>query len=470
MPQRLFAQFCFIVLLIVGCKENNNSPKFTISGTVTDAFTGEPVADATVSLLESGPSVVTNESGAFNFADADVEGVEIIDLDGSSSGAISLTHVDYNPREANIVLGQSTQVKLSPSEIPTYFYNVPVQLNDKIQTGSLSESDLNTQTIQNLMDKVVRDGYSELHSLLIYKDGLLVLEDYFFGNNDTINFEGNVTVDRNPAPVQWSRKMPHYVASVNKALTSTLVGIALDEQQVSVNDKISTYLPEYENYFTDENKADLDFEDCLTMTAGFQWDEWGSNDLSLLWKSDDFGDFVLSRDNLGADTEWGYNSALPNILLKTIGNMTGKNLREWAQDAFYGKLGIQNYKWQSQPDGDPEGAARMYITPRDMIKVGATYLNNGQWDGEQVIPEKWVKECFKLKKSTSSGDYSYYFWLRELNGIEYLSADGDGGNYINIFPEQNMVIVITQGLYLLWPSYVTQADDIMGEYILPAIE
>ena len=150
--------------------------------------------------------------------------------------------------------------------------------------------------------------------------------------------------------------------------------------------------------------------------------------------------------------------------------MTGEDVRVWAQDNFYSKLGITNFKWQSQPDGTPEGSARIYLTPRDMLKIGITYLNQGKWQDEQVIPSSYVNECFEIKKSTESGDYSYYFWIRELNGITYLSAEGDGGNYINIFPEQNMVIVITQGLYLKWPSYVTQADDIMGNYILPAIE
>jgi hypothetical protein len=63
-----------------------------------------------------------------------------------------------------------------------------------------------------------------LHSLLVYKDGLLVLEEYFFGNNDNIQFENNITRDRTPPPVQWDRDKKHYIASVNKALTATETG------------------------------------------------------------------------------------------------------------------------------------------------------------------------------------------------------------------------------------------------------
>jgi len=91
------------------------------------------------------------------------------------------------------------------------------------------------------------------------------------------------------------------------------------------------------------------------------------------------------------------------------------------------------------------------------------------WNGEQVIPAAWVEAVSQVQVVTSSGDYSYFFWLRNLNGVSYLSAEGDGGQFINIFPEQNMVIVMTQGNYLEWPLYVNQADEIMGTYILPAI-
>lgn len=455
-------------LSLISCKEDVPSHKLT--GTIVDAHSKEPIASASVSLLEDGPTVVTNEDGTFQFDDASVNDIKLIDLAGSEYCALAISHPDFYPAEVNIGIGTNTALTLSPRSIPAYFYHQPVQLNDGLTTSTLSEAGFDGQLIHNMMDKVVRGDFNEVHSILIYKDGMLALEEYFFGNNDTIKFEENVTVDRNPEHIQWTRKTPHYVASVNKALTSTILGIALDESGLDVNDKISTNLPQYSTYFDAESTAALDFEDCLTMTAGFKWDEWASNDLSLLWKSDDFGAFVLSRENMGAGSEWKYNSALPNLMLKAVDNMVGGNVRAWAHDNFYAKLGIENYKWQSQPDGYPEGSARMYLTPRDMLKIGITYLHDGQWAGEQVIPQSWVNACKEVKVETSSGDYSYHFWIRQLNGVTYLSADGDGGNYINIFPDQNMVIVFTQGLYLQWPNYVVQADKMMGDFIIPAIE
>ncbi len=460
-----------IIALIASCDKDDaiNPP---ISGQVTNAFTGDPLANAKVSILDNGPSTSTDENGNFEFTSNDLASIEIeeIEVNGFSGVAVSVAHEDYRPIEANINYGQKSILKLAETILPIYIYSQPVQLNDGINVATITDVNMDLQTIQNGMEKLFRDGYKEIHSVLIYKDDKLVLEKYLFGNNDTIQFENGVVVDPSPEPIQWSRTEKHYVASVNKALTSTLMGIALDQNSISVDDKIADYLPGYSKYFEDPKKAEISFEDCLTMTSGLRWDEWGADDLSLLWKSEDFADFVLTRPGLGPGFEWRYNSALPNLLIKSMDNMSGGNVRGWAHDNFYAKLGIKDYKWQSQPDGYPEGAARMYMRSRDLLKIGITYLNNGKWNGEQVIPESWVKECFEVKESTSSGDYSYHFWLRTLGGVNYLSADGDGGNFINIFPEQKMVIVITQGNYLKWPFYVNQVDDLMGKYILPAIQ
>lgn len=459
----LITSFC----ILTSCNDSEEEIIF-LSGQVIDAFTQEPVPNVSVMVLEDGPMAVTDANGSFRFKNEEISMVE--EIEGSGDFAVALSHEDYRPREANVPRGSGMKLEIAPAEVPAYFYNPPVQLNDGLLTGSLEDANMDRQLIQDLMDRLYRDTYNEVHSILVYKDDKLVLEEYFFGNNDTIQFENDIKVDRTLDPIQWSRTQKHYVASVNKALTSTVVGIAMDQYGVSAEDKIANHLPEYSSYFEDPNKAAIDFEDCLNMTAGFQWDEWGSNDLALLWKSGDFADFVLERPNPGPGWEWRYNSALPNVLLKAVDNMVDGQVREWAHENFYQKLDITDYNWQSQPDGFPEGAARMFIRPRDMLKIGVTYLNNGVWDGTQVIPQSWVRECFEVKEETAAGNYSNYFWIRNLADTEYLSADGDGGNYINIFPSHNMVIVITQGLYLKWPSYVNQADDMMGNYIIPAVE
>ena len=441
------------------CEPNLNK----VSGKIINAYTNAPISGVNVKILEDGPETTTDTNGNFYFE------LNKMNSDNNTKTPLSFVHEDFKPIEVNASFDSKKQYKMVPSTGKLYFYNQPVQLNDGIMTGTLEDGALDDTFIKNLMNDLYAHVYPEIHSVLVYKNNKLILEEYFFGNNDTIQFENDVKVDKTPEHIQWSRNNKHYIASINKALTSTLVGIALETSEISIKDKISPYLQQYSIYFNDENKALITFEDCLNMTAGFEWDEWEGNDLKSLWKSGDFIDFVLSKPNLGTDVEWRYNSALPNLLLKTLEELTNTSpIRVWADNHLYKKLGIYDYKWQSQPGGLPEGAARMYMRPRDLLKIGATYLNNGIWNNEQVIPKYWVEDCFNVKEKTSAGNYSNYFWHRELGGERYLSADGDGGNYINIFPEQKMVVVITQGNYLQWPFYTNQANSIMENYIIPA--
>jgi len=206
-------------------------------------------------------------------------------------------------------------------------YQVPEQLDDGINTGSLTAAGFKRQPIEALLHKARMNefrqnteqgqngGYQELHSLLIYKDGLLVLDEYFFGNNDHIQFENNITRDRTPTPVQWNRDKKHYIASVNKALTATVTGIALDQLNLTTDSRISSLLPDqYGHFFSDGNKAKVTIADLLTMQSGFVWDEWQKGDLAQLWQSTDFSEFVLSRANVGPGSAWQCNSAGRNLL------------------------------------------------------------------------------------------------------------------------------------------------------------
>ncbi len=447
--------------------------KQMVKGVVRDSAnpTGQPIANARVTLIQSNGEMAAIETTT------DPQGEFVLWLGkhteiDSEYLAVSVSAENFRPREVNVSTTQTNSILMSLVNTFTYFE--PVQLDDGIQTRNLNYSSLDPNLINQLIAKTVQPGatgYRELHSLLIYKDGRLVVEEYYWGNNDYIDFEGGILRKvGDPSEIQWGRTNKHYIASVNKSLTATVTGIALEQFGHSPATPISALLPEKADYFTDANKAAVTLHDMLTMQLGFVWDEWGRNDLTLLWQSADFTDFLLSRNNRGPQSAWVYNSASPNMLLRGLDNMVPGSIRDWADTHFYSKLGITDYDWQSQPDGLPEGAARMHMRPRDLLKVGVTYLNNGVWDDEQVIPENWVEEVSSVQVNSSAGDYSYFFWMRELNGVNYLSADGDGGQYINIFPEQDMVIVMTQGNYLRWPLYVNQANDMMGEYILPAVK
>ena len=310
--------------------------------------------------------------------------------------------------------------------------------------------------------------FKDVHSVLVYKAGDLILEEYFTGSSDHIDFEDGIK--RIPGPeIAWNTDRQHYVASVTKSVTAMLTGIALDELGLSEHALIKDLLPPDLEPLLDGKARSLTLHDLLTMTAGFRWDEWTSDDLVKLWQADDFAKTLFAKENMGAGSEWRYNSALPNLVLRILEYRLGQPLQAWADERFFKPLGIRNYSWDRQPTGTPEGAARLYLTPRDMMKIGITVLQHGMWQDKQVIPAEWVTKMTRRQANPEGAGYGYYFWLREVGGIPYISADGDGGQQINIFPSEDMVVVMTQGNYGEWPLYMEQAQAMMRDYILPAV-
>jgi CubicO group peptidase (beta-lactamase class C family) len=316
-------------------------------------------------------------------------------------------------------------------------------------------------------------GCHEIHSILVCKNNALVFEEYFYGNNDTINFENNVARVPN-GHIQWSRNLKHYIASATKAITSTIVGIALDQKGLTPDVKISAYLPTYASMFTGQ-KANLTLKHCLNMESGFDWNEWGGPDLNNMWNvaDTDFTFFVLNHNIRSTPgTEWVYCSGLPNVEHHVIQNMVQDSEARFIRLNLLAPLGITDIKWETQHGHSmlPEGAAKLFIRPRDMLKWGITCINNGQWQGKQVIPAAWIAAC---KQVQYNGNYSNHFWITNYTyggkTVTAFSAEGDGGNYICMFPTLNLVVVFTGGLYLESPTYDNQITNILTTYILPAV-
>ncbi|MBU0913782.1 MAG: beta-lactamase family protein [Gammaproteobacteria bacterium] len=345
----------------------------------------------------------------------------------------------------------------------------PVQLQDGLLVDSAVNRGLDQKQLLKLAQhlKVVTgtSAYQQVHSLLLYKSGALVFELYQKGNNDFINFEQGIKLVRGQQDFVWTADKPHYVASVTKAVTATLTGIALKQTGLTVDSTLAQLLPQHPVIKADPLKAGISLHQLLSMQAGFVWDEWTADDLVKLWQQQNFVDYLLQKPNTGPGKSWAYNSALPNLVLNLLQQQLKQPLQPWAKQQLFDKLGFTEYRWDTQPDGVPEGSARLWLTPRDMLKLGILYLQQGKWQGEQLLPSGWVQQMTSRQAQSSAGAYGYYFWLRQQDGVSYYTAEGDGGQYIAVFPTLDMVLVLTQGNYLQWPLYKAQADSIIQQLL-----
>ena len=345
---------------------------------------------------------------------------------------------------------------------------LPKDLSDGIAIAADSLSSQQTKLLQQLDEQLRSGTYKDIHSLLIYSRDALVYENYFKGTDDFIEFENDMKRNRSRPVKTWTQFDQHYVASVNNGITSLLTGLALDQTKASITKPIIECLPEYQKSFDTPEKRQISIEDLLTMQSGFAWNEWGGPDLALLWHSNNFVNFLLARSNTGPGRTWTYNSAVPNVLLHCVQNLLHQPLRSWADENFFKKLGIKNYKWQNQRDAVPEASARMFLRPRDLLKIGIMIKSEGVWQNQSVIPAEWIRTLHKTKVHAATDDYSYLTWLRDVDGHRYLSFEGDGGQYLNVYPDMQLVVVLNQGNYLDYPLWRNQMDTIQKEFLFPA--
>ena len=363
-----------------------------------------------------------------------------------------------------------------------YTYTQPENINDGLNVGSLDEVNIDLALIEKAVNDINRGKFKEVHSLLIFKDNRLVLEEYFQGHKyqwDAPDHHGEL--------VTWDRSMLHEIMSDAKSITSICIGIAIDKGFIeSVHQSIFDYLPEHQHLNTD-GKDKITIEHLLTMTSGLEWDEWSAplsspdNDAIGIWFSDkDPITFILERPLVHEPgTSFNYSGGNMIVLGEIIRYATGMDIDEFSGKYLFGLLGIDSFDWWNRfENGVIEAAGGLKMTPRDMVKIGVTFLNEGIWNGERIISEQWVEKGaapFAGNKGidvpgTAKKDvgYSYSWWTKTYSNsgkeIHVFYAGGWGGQNIVVFPELNSVDVTTGGTY----ASSTRIFTLLEKYIIPA--
>lgn len=363
-----------------------------------------------------------------------------------------------------------------------YPYKPPQNTGDGLTVGTLTEVQVDTQMILKASGRIHNDKYGEVHSMLIYKDNKLVFEEYYQGHRykwDARAYHGEL--------VSWNRSMAHEMMSVTKSFTSACIGIAMEKGFIkSVQQSIFDYLPNHQHLKVD-NREYITIEHLLTMTSGLAWDEWSAahgssaNDIDALWfDCEETISCVLLRPWWQEPGKlFTYNGGGMAILGEIIKNATQMNIDEFSTKYLFEPLGIEDTQWTQFPGGVWDGSGAFYITPRDMMKFGVTYLNKGEWNGERIISPEWVKKSSTPfannidinipGEDSGKNGYGYTWWTSELaySGQEtkMFRAGGWGGQEIMVFPELEMVVVFTGGNY----AEKTHLFEIVERFILPAI-
>jgi len=349
-----------------------------------------------------------------------------------------------------------------------YRYAVPQMTGDGWQTDSLTARKLDARLIDELFERIAAGDYRNINSVLIVRDDKLVVEEYFDGLAPVIG----ATLEQEPdwvgKPQSFDRDTVHTLQSATKSVTSILIGIAIDRQLITgADERISSFFPEF------TGKDNVRLKHFLSMTAGLEWNEDvpftdPRNDCERMNHSRDPIRLLLERPSVAPPgSKFAYNSAISLSLGEIVHRTSKMPVDEFAQAHLFEPLGITSHAWKGRfSNGLIHTGGGLYLRPRDMAKIGCMMLNDGRWQGKQIVSAAWVRES--TRQQAPDKEYGYQWWRAWFKVREQphdcFYAGGYGGQFMVVFPDLRLVVVSTG-----WnPDRGGQLFDMLQRYVLPA--
>ncbi len=302
-----------------------------------------------------------------------------------------------------------------------------------------ADEGLDSKRLQQLVTQIREGEIPSIHSLLVVRNGHLLVEEYFDGHKaDEL----------------------HTQQSVSKSFTSALVGIAIDNGKFSgVDEKVLDFFPKLEGIDRSHpQRQKMTLKDLLTMRSGTDYHERGDDSphFQLNRISKGWTEFILNRPMVrDPGTHFQYDSGAVILASAMIKQRYGVHADRFAEEYLFKPLGIKQSNWYRNREGHPHTGGGLDLRSRDMAKFGLLYLRQGNWDGKQVVPKTWVKDSlsrqvnFEPPKGRHVG-YGYWWWVLspDPNGQskqDVYAALGFMGQHIFLVPEHDMVVVVTAG-------------------------
>jgi CubicO group peptidase (beta-lactamase class C family) len=293
------------------------------------------------------------------------------------------------------------------------------------------------------------DGKWKTEGVVVMRDGQLVYEKYAAGFDATKR---------------------HITYSVSKSFGSALVGIAVADGVLKLEDTVCKYVPAPTG--ADPTYCETTIEHLLQMRSGLKWaeeyedDPTTSNVLPMLYGDEpDMGAYVALRPRLAKSGEkWSYSSGDSNLLARALRSaLAGKNMREWANEKLFKPAKLTSAIFEADRSGTLVFSSSIYLTPQDMARFGQLYLDDGMSGTTRVLSSDWVKYTAKPappvaqptpRTAGGGGSYGAAFWLNAATPtapvdtlemphapVDMYSAEGHWGQSIHIIPSKKMVVV-----------------------------
>ena len=265
----------------------------------------------------------------------------------------------------------------------------------------------------------------------------------------------------------YAAELPHMLFSLSKSFTSTAVGLAVAEGLLTVQDRVVDFFPDDLPAEVSENLAAMTVHHLLSMNTGHDADTTGY--LRQQPEGNWAKGFLARPVEHRPGTKFVYNSGASYMLSAIVHKLTGQSLLDYLTPRLFVPLGIEGATWEVAPGGVNVGGWGLAITTDEIARFGQLYLQQGEWQGQQLIPRDWVAAA--TTKQTENGPsenadwaqgYGYQFWRCQHGAYR---GDGAFGQFCVIVPEQDAVLAITSGL-----RNMQAVLDLVWQHLLPAMQ
>ena len=338
----------------------------------------------------------------------------------------------------------STTESGSTQELPQYWPT------EGWRSSTPEEQGMDSETLAEVITYIQGPPTFGIDTVTVIRNGYVVLD---------------ATIYPNPSDVKRN------VQGVAKGILSALIGIAIDKGYIeSVEQPILEFFPERTIENLSPDKQAITLEHLLTNSSGlacrdsYRYDHQG---LISMTSSSDWVQYMLDLPMAEEPgTRFEYCNGASLLLSAIIKETTGMSAFEFAEEHLFGPLGISDVDWPSNFQGITIGWGDLRIGPHDLAKIGHLYVNEGLWDGEQVVSSEWVEASTRkhIFAGTVRNGYGYLWWVSRT-GIPMVT--GATGKQLFLMPEKELVVVFIADLP---DAQFTIPETILKTRIIPAAE
>ena len=361
-------------------------------------------------------------------------------------------------------------------------YQPPANIGDGWTVSDAGSQGLPVQRLEDMMDAISRGEYPIIDSIAIASRGMLVFDE-------TVRTQ----LDDKDSWVDNADLSMHAQFSASKSIASILVGIAIDLGYISGVD--APYLslfdyPSYDNW--DERKHQITLDHVLAMRLGLQWDEWsvpyGDPNNAVVRFFNQHHDYSKGLLDLPMETDPGtrfaYNTIASVSLGQAVQNRSPLTCVDFLQTHLLNPLGITRINWVETPTGLPDLGGGLYLYGRDMLKFGQMYLDDGRWNGQQIVSSAWVAASIQAYTELAWTEpdtmdwkvdgYGYQWWTGHFEhdgqALNSFAARGWGQQTVMVVPDLELVVAVNSNDYDGRPDGVNQVFRLIDRFILPATQ